>query len=110
MIDDQMIEEIKKRLITTHNPISIYIFGPHARNCHDIESDLDLCVVVDKLENDRYRALVEGHKALIGLDLAKDIMLCTQKEFDERADNITTLIYKIQDFRKMTKDLSESLF
>lgn len=96
MIDELMIEEVKKRLIKTYNPLEIYIFGSYAWGSPDEESDLDLCVVVDRLDTDRYRALVEGHRALMDLDLAKDIVLCTQKEFEERADNVSTLVYKIK--------------
>lgn len=91
-----MIEEVKKRLIKTYNPTEIYIFGSYAWGIPDEESDLDLCVVVDTLDKDRYRLLVDGHKALMDLDLAKDIILCTQEEFDERVDNVSTLVYKIK--------------
>lgn len=96
MIDANMIEEVKKRLIKAYNPSEIYIFGSYAWGSPDEESDLDLCVVVDELGKDRYRALVEGHKALMDLDLAKDIILCTQQEFNERVNNVSTMIYKIK--------------
>lgn len=53
-------------------------------------------IVVDAVEKDRYKAMADGHKALMDLRLSKDILLFTQEEFDERADNKTTLCYKIK--------------
>ena len=29
MIDEKMIEEVKKRLIDTYNPLEIYLFGSY---------------------------------------------------------------------------------
>jgi len=96
MVDTKMIEEVKNRLIKTYNPSEIYIFGSYAWGCPDEDSDLDLVVVVDHLEKDRYKAMADGHKALMDLRLSKDILLFTQEEFDERAANVTTLCYKIK--------------
>ena len=96
MVDAKMIEEVKQRLINTYNPNEIYIFGSYAWGCPDEESDLDLVVVVDKIDKDRYKAMADGHRALMDLRLSKDILLFTQEEFNERSDDVTTLCYKIK--------------
>lgn len=91
-----MIEEVKKRLVKTYNPLEIYVFGSHAWGSPDEDSDLDLLVVVEKFDKDRYHALVKGHKALIGLKLSKDILVYTKEEFDLDSHDVTALGYKIK--------------
>jgi len=96
MMDQKMLEEIKQRLIATYNPTEMYIFGSYAWGSPDEESDLDLLIVVEKLDKDRYKSMADGHKSLIGLGVPKDILVYTQEEFDERAANVTTLCYKVK--------------
>lgn len=96
MVDSKMIEEVKKRLVKTYNPLAIYIFGSYAWGTPNEESDLDLVVVVDKLDQDKYKTLVNGHKALMDLDLSKDILVFTKEEFEQRAQDKTTLCFVIK--------------
>ncbi|MDR3549907.1 MAG: nucleotidyltransferase domain-containing protein [Candidatus Babeliales bacterium] len=96
MISQAMIDEVKNRLIKTYNPVEIYIFGSYAWGHPDDESDLDLLVVVDTLNKNHFSAMADGHKALMDLRLSKDILVYTKDEFVERADNVTTLCYKIK--------------
>lgn len=96
MIDNVLIEEVKNRLVKTYNPIEIYIFGSYAWGHPDDGSDLDLLVVVDKLDKHRYTAMAEGHKALMDLKLSKDILLYTKEEFEDDSHNTSTLGYKIK--------------
>ena len=59
MISQEVIEEVKNRLIKTYNPIAIYLFGSYAWGTPNEDSDLDLLIVVDKSEErsfDRVRA------------------------------------------------------
>lgn len=83
MIDERMIEEVKKRLIATYNPLEIYLFGSYAWGKPQEDSDLDLLIVVDHYTIDRYRDLVEGHKALGDLPIFKDLLLYDKTYFEE---------------------------
>ncbi len=97
MITSQIMEEVKKRLIQTYNPIEIYIFGSHARGTADEESDLDLLVVVDECDpKDRFKAMSEGHRALFGLDISKDIIVLSKDEFDIASTNPQRIFYRIK--------------
>jgi uncharacterized protein len=96
MISPETIEEVKKRLVETYNPIEIYLFGSYAWGTPDEESDLDLLIVVDESNEKSYNRTRPGHDALYSLDIAKDLIVYTKEEFQERSDNIVTLAYKIK--------------
>jgi len=101
MIKEEIIEEVKKRLVKVYDPIAIYVFGSYAWGCPTEDSDLDLLIVVDKSDEKSYKRPVAGHRALRGLDLSKDIIVKTKEEFEQASDNITTLMYKIKNDGKL---------
>ena len=57
MIDEATIEEVKNRLIQTYDPLAIYIFGSYAWGHPDAESDLDLLIVIDEFDQDRFKTM-----------------------------------------------------
>lgn len=95
MINQEIIEEVKNRLIKTYDPVEIYLFGSYAWGKPDEESDLDLLVVVEDFKKDRYQDLVIGYKALFGMGIPKDILLYTKPQFDEASQDKNTFCYKI---------------
>lgn len=98
MIDNAVLEEVKKRLVKAYNPLEIYVFGSYAWGTPDEESDLDLLIVVESVrdEAERHKALVNGYRVLADLHIPKDILLFTKQEFDLKSAQITTLINKIK--------------
>jgi predicted nucleotidyltransferase len=96
MVDKKIIEEVKKRLIKAYNPLEIYVFGSYAWGCPDEESDLDLLIVIERYEKDRHATLVEGHKALVDVDVSKDILVYSKDEFERFSNDVTRLCYKIK--------------
>ena len=96
MIKEEIIEEVKKRLVEVYDPIAIYVFGSYAWGCPTEDSDLDLLVVVDKSDEKTYKRPIAGHRALLGLNISKDLIVKTKEEFEEASGKITTLIYKIK--------------
>jgi len=101
MIEQDIIEEVKKRLIQAYGPLEIYLFGSYAWGSPDEESDLDLLIVVDELNDTRHKMKVAGHRALRNVDVSKDILVYTREEFEARAHDITTLGYKIKQEGKL---------
>ena len=95
MIDESMINEVKQRLINLYDPVAIYIFGSYAWGHPDEESDLDLLVVLDHYTKNRHQTLVDGHKALMDLDLCKDIIVYSQEEFVDCSQDKTSLCNKV---------------
>lgn len=97
MVTPEILEEVKKRLIKTYNPVEIYIFGSYSRGTAHEESDLDLLVIVDECDpKDRYKAMSEGHRALFGLNISKDIIVLSKSEFDIAAKNPQRIFFTIK--------------
>lgn len=95
MISATTIEEVKKRLVATYNPVEIYIFGSYAWGKPEEDSDLDLLVVIDEYKKDHYKTVSDGYKSLDGLGIYKDIIVYTKKEFDTACADTSTLCNKI---------------
>ncbi len=100
MLERELIEGVvndaRDKLIKTYNPWEIYIFGSYAWGYPTHESDLDFLVIVDAEIKDRYRALVEGYRALVELPVPKDILLLTREEFEQASERFSSLHYKIK--------------
>ena len=96
MINKEVIEEVKDRLVKTYNPIAIYLFGSYAWGKPTEDSDLDLLIVIDESEEKSYKRPVIGYRALRGLDISKDLIIQTKAEFEESSSNVTTLGYKVK--------------
>ena len=95
-LNEEIIEEVKNRLIKTYNPIAIYLFGSYAWGTPTKDSDLDLLIIVDQSDEKSYKRPIAGHRALRGLDISKDLIIKTKKEFEHSSNDITTLGYKIK--------------
>jgi predicted nucleotidyltransferase len=96
MIQDNVIQQIKHRLVTLYKPVEIYLFGSYAWGHPNEESDLDLLVVLEKLDKDRYSILVDGHRALRDVEAPKDLLVLSKIEFEEYSEDPREIYYKIK--------------
>jgi len=96
MIDQKKIDLVISKLVATYSPLAIYLFGSYAWGDPTDVSDLDLLVIIDKSNEKSYRRSVKGYHALFGLKVPTDILVNTKEEFENRADKIPTLFYKIR--------------
>jgi uncharacterized protein len=94
-ISNEVIEEVKKRLVEVYAPLKIYLFGSYAWGCPTEESDLDFLIVVDDSQEQRHKRGKPGYEALWGLDISKSLMVYTKEELEARLADQNSLIYKI---------------
>lgn len=94
-ISNEVIEEVKKRLVEAYDPLSIYLFGSYAWGCPTEESDLDFLIVVNNSEEKRHKRSKLGYEALWGLNISKDLMVYTKEELETRLTDQNSLVYKI---------------
>lgn len=93
-LDQSTINEITTRLVKTYNPCEIYLLEPEN---DDYSVDVNILVIVENANlQQRYALMAEGHKALIGVDVAKNILVYTPEEFAEYSQDPSTLSYVIK--------------
>ncbi len=80
-----------ERLASQFSPHEIILFGSHARGESDGDSDIDLLVVMNEVE-DRSRAAVEMRGALADLPVPKDIVVTTLEEIARRGQLVGTVL------------------
>lgn len=98
-LDKKTIEEITQRLVKTYNPREIYLLEPCREN--DLSVDINIMVVVDDAGlQQRYALMAEGHKALIGVKIPKNILVYTTEEFEDFSTDQSTLSYSIKRYGK----------
>ena len=98
-LDQKTIDEITKRLVKTYNPREIYLLEPARED--SIDNNILVIIDDDKAAlQQRYALMAEGHKALIGVKIAKNILVYTKEEFDEYSQDPSTLSHSIKKYGK----------
>ncbi|MEI7580901.1 MAG: nucleotidyltransferase domain-containing protein [bacterium] len=97
LITAAQIEAAKERLVKAYDPIKIYIFGSYAWGKPHEDSDLDLMIIIPSSNTPKpHLRTYTGHKALFGLDIAKELIVLTEQEFKDRSSNENFLAYKVK--------------
>lgn len=81
MLTDDMLSEIKERLIDKFNPDQIILFGSQARGTANKHSDVDILVICS-IKGNRRELTLDMYKTLENIDIAKDIIVLTKEEFE----------------------------
>ena len=81
MINEEVLREVKNRLVEKFHPHRIILFGSQARETADEHSDVDLLVLC-AVQGNRRQLMVAMDRALKGLPIARDIMVLTPEEFE----------------------------
>ena len=88
---DSVIERIVQRLVAALSPERIYLFGSQARGEAGPDSDYDLLVVVPASTLPRYRRDQAAFEALLGVGVAKDVLVLTHDEFERQRTVVCSL-------------------
>jgi predicted nucleotidyltransferase len=81
MVSDEVLDEVKQRLVDGFHPDKIILFGFQARGSADDRSDVNILVVCE-ISNGRRALRLAMDRALWGLRLARDIVVLTPEEFE----------------------------
>jgi HEPN domain-containing protein/predicted nucleotidyltransferase len=84
---EEWIPEIVERLVREFDPVQIILFGSHARGEGRDGSDVDLLVVLPRVDRE-HDAAVAMLETLGDLPIAKDVIVTTPEELARRGDAI----------------------
>lgn len=85
------LTEVVDRIVHKFHPVRIILFGSWARGTAREDSDLDLLVVLPKVEHKR-KAAIEVLRALNGLPITKDVIVTTPNEIKERGQVVGNIL------------------
>lgn len=78
------LPEVVERLRRGLGPRAIYLFGSYAYGKPHQDSDIDLLVVVERLEEPSYDVEARAYALLSGLAVPVEIQVVSRAEFEER--------------------------
>lgn len=81
MIPDEVLNEVRRRLVEGFHPEKIILFGSQARGTADGRSDVDVLVICPVNGNRRALTLAMD-RSLWGLRLARDVVVLTPEEYE----------------------------
>lgn len=93
MISEKTIQEAVELLRKAANPVRIILFGSYARGDITEESDLDFLVIEKKLKARRMET-VRLRDALSPLRIPVDVLVISEKTYQEWKDLPGTVIYE----------------
>jgi predicted nucleotidyltransferase len=91
MIEANKINEIVVRIANKFNPDKIILFGSYASGNATNSSDLDLLVIKDT-DLPYHKRSFDIHKWLIGSMVPMDILVYTNKEFEQEKNEKTSFL------------------
>jgi predicted nucleotidyltransferase len=91
-IDDALIEEIVRRVLSVAHPDRIILFGSAATGKMTRDSDIDL-LIIDAQENDRRRESVQIGNALRGLGFPFDVLVIAEDWFEASKNVVGGIAY-----------------
>jgi len=91
MTKQQAINEMVNRIVSGFHPEKVILFGSYARGEAGPDSDVDLAVIFPDIQGRRLDKAVEIGVALHGMGVPKDVIVLTQKDYEEQKDLIGTM-------------------
>ena len=88
---DIWIALMAERIVAQFAPLRVILFGSYARGDATRDSDIDLLVVLPHVD-DRRATTVAIRRALADLPVAKDIIVTTPDEIEQRGDLVGTVL------------------
>ena len=99
-IEDALITEIVRRVLSVAQPDKIILFGSAATGQMTRDSDIDL-LVVERSPGDRRRESIRIDEALSGLGYPFDIIVITSDWFEASKNVIGGIAYPVNKYGKV---------
>lgn len=99
-IDESLVQEIIRRILTVTRPEKVIVFGSAAGGEMTPDSDIDI-LVVEKEAGDKRKESVLIRKALRGLGYPFDIIVISKEWFDASKEVIGGIAYPADKYGKV---------
>jgi predicted nucleotidyltransferase len=99
-IDEALIQEIVRRVLSISNPDRVILFGSAAAGSMTRDSDIDL-LIVEPDPGDRRKESVRIDEALSGLGHPFDVIVISSQWFEESKNVIGGIAYPANKYGKV---------
>lgn len=82
-VDEALLREIVRRILSVREPESIILFGSHARGEAHAGSDLDILIVEKENPLPRHQRALDYRLALDHIEREIDLLVYTSEEIDD---------------------------
>ena len=89
--ESELLAEITRRIHSVSDPLQIVLFGSRARGEHDLNSDLDLLVIVDQTESTS-KETSRIYQALADLAVPIDVVVVRKAYVERYGDLVGTVV------------------
>ena len=96
MIPQSTIDEAIRRLVLAYNPLKMYLYGDYAWGTPNEESTYDFLIIIESSNKQVIERGYTGFEALFGLEIPQNIVVVTQKEFNQYANDPKSDTYEIK--------------
>jgi predicted nucleotidyltransferase len=91
-VDDSLVSEVVRRVLSVARPEKIILFGSAAAGAMNEDSDVDLLVLEPNPRDPRRRSVLIGD-ALRGLGMPFDVIVMARQRFEDTKDIIGGIAY-----------------
>ena len=81
-LSPELLNEMTSRLVAEFRPEKVILFGSHAWGEPGDDSDVDFLVIVSESDEKPVQRAVRAHRSLRGLNVSKDVLVKTRREFE----------------------------
>lgn len=87
----EWLPEVVERIVQRFDPVRVVLFGSLAEGTEDRDSDIDLLVVLDEVE-DKRASMLELHRATSDFPTPLDLIPTDADEIERRGDLVGSIL------------------
>ena len=92
MIDEQVLQQVVKRIVAASKPSRVIVFGSYGRDNADEDSDLDIMVIKPEVAN-KGAEMARLHQVVGDVGTGVDVLVYSDEEFERRSRVPGTVLY-----------------
>jgi len=105
---EELIEEIVRRLVEGLQVEQIILFGSHACGQPTKGSDLDLMIIVSESNEPSHRRAQKAYRCVGAVGIPKDLLVLTRAEFERQVRVVTSLARRVKETGKVLYERREA--
>ena len=91
-----IVTQISNILVAGIDARQVYLFGSHAHNTANSDSDIDIFIVADLYGKKKIEIIQQARRLLLKkIFMPVDILVCDINDFNNSKDNLSTFEYSI---------------